>query len=101
MSKKEAATSSTVVMRTLLLNSKPFFVLFDSGATHSFISTRSTMHLNLEDRRMENNYRIKLPNDSVIECAPSLTTFFHYHWWNHLPMDLIQIDLSNFEIILE
>ena len=50
MSKKEAATSSMVVTRTLFLNSKLFFVLFDLGVTHLFISTRSTMPLNLEDR---------------------------------------------------
>jgi len=43
ISKKEAATSGMVVTGTLFLNSKPFCVLFDSGATHSFISTRSAM----------------------------------------------------------
>ena len=67
ISKKEAATSGMVVTGTLFLNSKPFCVLFDSGATHSFISTRSAMQLNLEDKRTETNYRIKLPNDCVIE----------------------------------
>jgi len=39
MSKKAATTSGMVVTGTLFLNSKPFCVLFDSGATHSFIST--------------------------------------------------------------
>ena len=39
MNKKEAAASSIVVTRTLFLNSKPFCVLFNSGATYSFIST--------------------------------------------------------------
>jgi len=43
MNKKEAATSGTVVTGTFFLNSKPFYVLFDSGATHSFISTRSAI----------------------------------------------------------
>ena len=38
MSKKEATTSGTVVTETFFLNSKPFCMLFDSGATHSFIS---------------------------------------------------------------
>jgi len=58
------------------------------------------MQLNLEDKRTETNYRIKLPNDSVIECPISYkfapitiggTTFL---------VDLIQFDLSNFDIIL-
>jgi len=43
MSKKKAATSSIVVTGILFLNLKPFCVLFDSGATHSFISTQSAM----------------------------------------------------------
>jgi len=71
MSKKEVATSSMVVTGTLFFNSKPFCVLFDSGATHSFISIGSAMQLNIEDMRMETNYRIKLPNDCVIECPNS------------------------------
>ena len=98
--KKEAASSGTVVTATLFLNSKPFCVLFDSGATHSFTSTRSAMQLNVENRMTKTNYRIKLPNDSVVECPISYklvpitiggTTFY---------VDLIQFDLSNFDIIL-
>jgi len=43
MSKKEASNSSTVVITTLLLNSKPFSILFDWAATHSFISTQAAL----------------------------------------------------------
>ena len=58
------------------------------------------MQLNMEDKRTETNYRIKLPNDYVIECPISNklvpitiggTTFL---------VDLIQFDLSDFDIIL-
>jgi len=48
MSKKEASNFGIMVNGTLLLNSKPFSVLFDSGATYSFISTRAASLLNLE-----------------------------------------------------
>jgi len=44
---QEASNSGTMVTGTLLLNSKPFSILFDSGATHSFISTRAASPLNL------------------------------------------------------
>jgi len=101
MSKKEAATSGTVVTRTLLLNSKPFCVLFDSSATHSFISTRSTMHLTLEGRRTETNYRIKLPNHSVIECPISYKLVPISIGRSTFPINLIQFDFSDFDIILE
>jgi len=45
--------------------------VYDSGATHSFIPTRSAMQLNLENTKVEANYRIKLPNDFVVECPIS------------------------------
>ena len=89
MSKKEAATSSTVVTRIHILNLNPFCVLFDSGTTHSFISTRSTMQMNLEDRRMETNYRIKLPNDFVIECPISYKLVPITIGGSTFPVDLI------------
>jgi len=100
MSKKEAATSGTVVTGTLLLNSKPFCVLFDLGATHSFISTRFAMQLNLEDRRTKTNYRIKLSNDCVIKCAISYKLVPITIGGTTFPVDLIQFDLSDFDIIL-
>jgi len=71
MRKKEAAISSTVVTETLFLDSQQFYVLFDSGAIHSFISAQSTMQLNLENKKVEGNCRIKLPNDSIVECPIS------------------------------
>ena len=67
MSKKEAATSGMIVTGTLFLNSNPFCVLFNSGTTHSFITIRSTMPMNLENTKSKTNYRIKLSNDSIVE----------------------------------
>ena len=100
MSKKEATTSGMVVIGNFFLNSKPFCVLFDLGATHSFISTRSAMQLNLEDRRVKTNYRIKLPNDYVIECPISYELVPITIGGSTFPVDLIQFDLFHFDIIL-
>ena len=100
ISKKEAATAGTVVTGTLFLNSKPFCILFDSGATHSFISTWSAMQLNLEDRRTETNYRIKLPIDCVIEFSISCKLVPITIGGTTSPVDLIQFDLSDFDIIM-
>lgn len=100
MSKKEAATSGMVVTGTLLLNSKSFYVLFDSGATHSFMSTLFAMQLHLEGRRTETNYRFKVPNDSVIEYPISYKLVPISTGGTTFSMDLIQFDLSNFDIIL-
>jgi len=55
--------------------------------------------LNLEDRRTETNYRIKLPNDSVIECPISYKLFPIIIGETTFSVDLIQFDLSDFDII--
>ena len=57
------------------------------------------MQLNLEDRRTETNYRIKLPNDSVIECPISYKLVPITIGGTTFPVDLIQFDLSDFDII--
>ena len=50
LSKREAATFGTVATRTLFSISKPFFVLVDSVASHSFTSTWYAIQLNLENK---------------------------------------------------
>jgi len=100
MSKKEAATSGTVVTSTLFLNSMSFCVLFDSSATYSFISTQSTIQLDLEHVKVKTNYRIWLPNGTIVKCLIL---------YKHVPIsigestflrDLIHFDLSDFDSIL-
>jgi len=66
MSKKKADTSGIVVTETSFLNSKPFYVLLDLGTTHSFASTKCSLHL--KRVKIETNYRIKLPNESIVKC---------------------------------
>jgi len=65
-----------------------------------FIYARATLQLNLEGMKGQANYRIKLPNDSIIEC-PIL--------YKQIPItiggtiflgDLIQFNLLNIDIIL-
>jgi len=58
------------------------------------------MQLNLEDKRMGTNYRIKLPNDSMIECAISNKLVPITIDGTTSLVDLIQFDLSDFNIIL-
>jgi len=58
------------------------------------------MQLNLESRRKEPNYRIKLPNDSVIEYPISYKLFPNTISGTTFLIDLIQFDLSDFDIAL-
>jgi len=58
------------------------------------------MQLNLEGRRTETDYRIKLPNDYVIQCPTSYILVPISIGGMTFPVDLIQFDLSNFDVIL-
>ena len=53
-----------------------------------------------DSRRIETNYRIKLPNNSVIECPCSYKLVPITIGETTFPVDLIQFHLSNFDIIL-
>jgi len=58
------------------------------------------MQLNLEDKRTETNYRIKLSNDCVIECPISYKLIPIITGGTTFPVDLIQFNLPDFDIIL-
>jgi len=75
ISKNEAATSGMIVIGTLFLNSMPFCVLFDLGATHSFISNQSTLQLDLEYVKIETNHRVKLPNEFIVNYPIFISMF--------------------------
>ena len=60
--KKEVDASGTVVIKTLFINSKPFYVLFDLGSTYSFISVQATSQLGLNSHKIIVVYQINLPN---------------------------------------
>ena len=92
ISKKEASNSSTMITGTLFLNFKPFSILFDSGATHSFISTRATLLLNLEGNKEEVDYRIGLPNRPVSKCSTLYRDVPIMIREEIFPGDLIQFD---------
>ena len=58
------------------------------------------MQLSLENRRMETNYKIKLPNNSVVECPVSYNFVPVIIGETTFPVDLIQFDLFDFDMIL-
>ena len=58
------------------------------------------MELNLENRRTETNYMIKLPNDPLVKCSISYKLIPITIDGTTFPGDLIQFDMSDFDIIL-
>ena len=57
------------------------------------------MQLNVKGKRMETNYGIKLPNDSVTECTISYKLVSITIGGTTSPVHLIQFHLSDFDII--
>jgi len=100
MSKKEVLNFGVVVIGTLFLNSKPFSVLFDSGAMQSCISTRAALLLNLEGNKREVNYNIGIPNRHITKCSTLYKDVPIMIGGKRFPRDLIQFDLLKFDIIL-
>ncbi|KAL8134110.1 hypothetical protein AgCh_009251 [Apium graveolens] len=100
MTKKSPVHDSDVVAGTLSLNSIPVNILFDSGASKSFISVNcvNKMQLMLED--LEEPLTIEVANKDKVpvsqfcpRCSLEISGYM-------FPVDLIPFELGDFDIIL-
>ena len=57
---KQADNSRTVVTAMLTFNSTPLVVLFDSGATHSFISSKALSEIRVESHQCVADLHVNL-----------------------------------------
>ncbi|XP_074288821.1 uncharacterized protein LOC141613975 [Silene latifolia] len=99
MGKEAKGGCTCVVIGTFLVNSKPTFVLFDSGATHSFISREHVRALNLTtyDRVVDSHIvpsGESVPCDRIYTCVPIQIGEVVFH------CDLMEFPLGGFEVIL-
>jgi len=77
-----------------------FVFYLTRGATHSFISTQAALQLNLKQNKKRANYRNSLPKGQTIEC---LVLYKHVPIViaeHEFPVDLLQFNMSEFDIIL-
>jgi hypothetical protein len=63
---EEIPKDADVLMGTLLINSHPALVLFDSGATLSFINKKFMMHSKLQMQTLPLPYHIESPGGEII-----------------------------------
>ncbi|XP_057545909.1 uncharacterized protein LOC130824905 [Amaranthus tricolor] len=99
MSKSEAESDANIVTGTFLVNSKPAFVLFDSGASHSFLSKS---FIEKHSFKPSSSCQAKV-------TTPSGETFLSKNLYlsmpiviskTELPMNLIEFNLKDFDLIL-
>ncbi|XP_073315853.1 uncharacterized protein [Primulina huaijiensis] len=67
ITQEEADNSNDVVAGTILINNIPAYVLFDCGATHSFMSKRFAKKLGAKPDNLEEPYSVSTPANRILE----------------------------------
>jgi len=100
MTQKDVRAASDVVAGMLQMNDYQMHVLFDSGATHSFIANKNVTKLSKETKKVEKRFIIGTPLGETVET----NIVFEGVGINinecELKADLIPLELSDFDIIL-
>ncbi|GKA10420.1 putative reverse transcriptase domain-containing protein [Tanacetum coccineum] len=96
----DANPDSKVVKGTFLLNNHYAFVLFDSGADQSFVSTTFSTLLDITPDTLDVSYAIELANKRTSETNTILkgcTLGLLGHPFN---VDLMPVELGSFDVII-
>ncbi|GJZ35109.1 putative reverse transcriptase domain-containing protein [Tanacetum coccineum] len=96
----DANPDSNVVKGTFLLNNHYAFVLFDSGADQSFVSTTFSTLLDVTPDTLDVSYVVELVNERISETNTVLrdcTLGLLGHPFN---IDLMPVELGNFDVII-
>jgi hypothetical protein len=96
----DAAALNSVVSGTLPISSSRAFVLFDSGATHSFVSNCFAKACCLEFEALDINLAIAIPIGSTILCTSVVKDCPIPVEGNIMPANLVVFEMSGFDIIL-
>ena len=100
MRNEEATDTPNVVTGTFPLLTHSVDVLFDSGATHSFISAKLIETLGLDPAQKSSLLTVMLPNGKTVLCE-ELYEGYHVKMYEcEFPMNLYKFDLTDFGIIL-
>ncbi|XP_073277711.1 uncharacterized protein [Primulina huaijiensis] len=100
ITQEEADDANDVVAGTIIINKISAYVLFDCGATHSFISKRYTKKLGLIPEILVEPFRIATPTSKTIETHKihrNCIVYINEHTFN---AELIQVNMVEFDVIL-
>ncbi|XP_074305116.1 uncharacterized protein LOC141640055 [Silene latifolia] len=100
MNSQEMETSEDVVTGNIFLNSNPVNVLFDTGASNSFISRSLSEKLNLTPQSRKLTFSIGLPTGENISCPIWYKDCVLTIEANCFLADLVEFDLQDFDIVL-
>ncbi|XP_074298169.1 uncharacterized protein LOC141628989 [Silene latifolia] len=98
MNRKEAENAD-IVSGNFSVNSVLAHVLFDCGASHSFISTRFVEKLKLEPSEIV-NYDFVVPSGDLVNCGKVYKSIYVLIGSHDFRADLIEFPLPYFDVIL-
>ncbi|XP_075507418.1 uncharacterized protein LOC142544243 [Primulina tabacum] len=100
ITQEEVDEANDVVAGTIIINKISAYVLFNCGATHSFISKRFTKKLGLIPEILVEPFRIATPTSKTIETHKihrNCIVYINTHTFN---AELIQVNMVEFDVIL-
>ena len=100
MREEEAEDAPNVVMGTFFLLTQLVDVLFDSGATHSFISVRLVEPLGLTPLRRSSLLYVTLPDGKTVSCEELYEGCPLRIYECEFLADLYKFELTDFRVIL-
>ncbi|GJR48737.1 putative reverse transcriptase domain-containing protein [Tanacetum coccineum] len=92
---------SNVVMGTFLLNNRYAFMLFDSRANRSFVSSTFSALLDVAPSTLDTSYAVELADERISETNAVLRGCTLGLLGHPFDIDLMPIELGSFDIIIE
>ena len=101
MTKEDAEANPSVVAGEILISSIPIHALIDSGATHSFASLAFVRKLGKTPEYLNFKYCVTIPSGEAL-CSDQVLKACPIQIANKdLCIDLIVLDMQDFELILD
>ena len=100
MTNFEVEGSNDRVTGTLLVNSTLAYMLFDCGATHSFVARKFAKTLNVQPEWLDNPYCAYAPGDRVLVSHLKYNNCLVEIENRTLQANLVEINMSDFDVIL-
>ncbi|XP_073318139.1 uncharacterized protein [Primulina huaijiensis] len=100
LTQEDADNSNDVVAGTILINNIPAYVLFDCGATHSFMSKRFAKKLGAKPDNLEEPYRVAIPANRILETRTLYQNISVLIENQNFKANLIELKIVEFDVIL-
>ncbi|XP_073119645.1 uncharacterized protein [Henckelia pumila] len=100
LTQEEAGKANDVVAGTILINQSPAYVLFDCGATHSFISKRFAKKLGLIPEILVEPFRVATPTSKAIKTHRVHRDCIIVISEHVFQAELIQLNMVKFDAII-